>query len=131
MNPHEPKVYLVKAVLEKLSFGHFPMPIEIKVKHDHLHIKITTKDRDTGTASYVQCYRQIPPWFENPSDFMGIIHWIEVEILELIKHELEEFMLYDKQRVFDPHKPQEQRPNMMPQEVVDQLFKATGQGKQG
>lgn len=140
MYPNEGNVYLVKTVLEKLSFGHFPLPIELKINHGHLHLRITTKDRDTGTDSYVQSYREIPPWFQHPSDFMGIIRWVEAEVMGLLRHEVREFMTYDNKRLLDPHEPQEILPKMLPQDIVDDLFgkglldggkSGPGQGKQG
>jgi hypothetical protein len=122
---------LVDHVIDKISFGHFPMPIELRTyRKTHLHIKIRTSDRRLGYPCYVEGYRPIPAWFQRPADIENIILWIKDEVLSLIKHELDEFMLLDGNRVFDPHKPRLERPKFMPQDLVDDLMRTMTIGKQ-
>jgi hypothetical protein len=120
--PEEANPALLEFVLKKVKFPNFPLPIRMQMKGGGLYIEIDSKDRETGLHCLVQCYRPIPPWFRGPSDIEHMLYWIKDEVMGLIRHEVEEFMLFDGHRVFDPHKPKQVRPQMMPQQAIDALF---------
>ncbi len=133
MYPEEPNVALIQEVVKKISFGHFPMPLEIKVRGQVLHIRITSQDRDNGNPAVIDAHHPIPSWFQRPHHFEAICDWIIEKVMDLLHHELLEFMSYDGRRLFDPHKPRTKPMLMTPQEVVDDMLKGMAffAGKKG
>lgn len=101
---------MVAEALRQLEIRNPPFPVELRQVFGSLEITVTVKDRDTGKTSRV-CHPFLIPGILDSGgaasyfrDQAALIWWIREQLRRVFLHELDESLIVQGVRYWDPHR---------------------------
>lgn len=96
-----PPVDLLDEVLASIELRNPPFPTRLERHGEMLLIHTNVGDRDDGIQRHVTTPCTIP--WSGFTDKQHIVNWIRHWIRTVYLHEVDEMLIVDSVRVFDPH----------------------------